>query len=499
MTQTNDPKPPFVLALDVGTSSTRALLYDSTGAAIPNILSQQTYKLTTSGEGEVSVDADALVSVVAATIKDALNEAGDMAQQIGAVALDTFWHSLLGIDKAGKPIAPVITWEDTRSYDAAIELRKELDEKAVHDRTGVRFHASFWPAKLRWLAKNHADIFAQAAQWISFGEYLHRKFLGRSVCSLSMASATGMLTTRVGQWDSELMGVLNIRPEQLAPLGDAHDSIKGLTGEYASAWPALRDVPWFPAIGDGAAACIGSGCVSRENWSLTMGTSSAVRVVVAPEEVVPPLGLWQYLIDAKRAVVGGALSEGGNLLNWLCDTLKLPTVKEAVSLVASVEPDSHGLTILPFISGERSLGWHADARMTVSGLSIHTAPPEILRAGMESLAYQLSAVHDQLCTVLKTDARSHKMLASGGALLSSPDLRGIIADTLDTAIYPSREHEASARGAALLVLEALGVIPDLAKVPSALLEPTQPNPERTPIYRKAAERQRKLYELLLPE
>src|SRR5207248_25930 len=83
----------------------------------------------------------------------------------------------------------------------------------------------------------------------------------------------------------------------------------------------LRTVPWFPAIGDGAAACAGSGCASLENWSLTIGTSSAIRVVVPPEQVIPPMGLWLYLIDAKRAVLGGALSEGGNLLTWLDSVL----------------------------------------------------------------------------------------------------------------------------------------------------------------------------------
>src|SRR5258708_37567768 len=94
--QTTQPKPPFVLALDVGTSSTRALLYDATGNAIQQVHSQRTYTLTVSKEGEVSVDADALEAVVIETINEALTLAGSQASQIGAVALDTFWHSLIG-------------------------------------------------------------------------------------------------------------------------------------------------------------------------------------------------------------------------------------------------------------------------------------------------------------------------------------------------------------------------------------------------------------------
>lgn len=495
-----DAKQPYILALDIGTSSTRALLFDADGKTVPDVFSQRKYKLTTSSDGEVSVDADTLVDVVAQTVTEVLQAAGTMAEHIAAVAMDTFWHSLLGLDDAGHPITPVITWEDTRAFAAARELRKELDEKVVHSRTGVRFHASYWPAKLRWLSQNQPDGFSRVAQWISFGEYLHRKFLGHSICSLSMASATGMLTTRTRQWDQELIQALGIRAEQLSQIGDMSDSVKGLTAEYSSKWPALHEIPWFPAIGDGGSACVGSNCTDTSNWSLTMGTSSAIRVVIDPaREVTVPLGLWLYFIDAKRAVIGGALSEGGNLLNWLCDTMKLPELKDADPLVAAMEPDAHGLTILPFISGERSLGWHAEARMTIAGLSIHTNPATVLRAGKESIALQLGAVHDQLLAALQMDHTDHKLMASGGALLNSKVLQQIIADTLDAPIYPSREQEASARGAALLALETLKIIPDLSQLKPDLLEPVVPDKQRNAIYRKASARQLDLYKRLFDD
>src|SRR5882724_5704661 len=146
-------KPPYVLALDVGTSSTRALLFDANGTTVPDLIVQRTYELTTANNGEVSVDANTLLDVVAETIDDLLKQAGAEAQKIKAVALDTFWHSLLGVDNTNQPLMPLITWEDTRPFQAANELRKELDESAIHKRTGARFHASYWPAKLRYLAQ----------------------------------------------------------------------------------------------------------------------------------------------------------------------------------------------------------------------------------------------------------------------------------------------------------------------------------------------------------
>src|SRR2546421_2842268 len=312
-----NPEPPYILALDVGTSSTRALLFDAIGNPLPHVLAQRRYQLTMSNEGEVSVDPDTLVAVVERTIDEVLEMAGPWATHIGAVALDTFWHGLMGVDADNRPLTPLIIWEDTRPHQAALELREQLDEAAIHARTGARLLASYWPERLGGRATQAPDPFARVAQWLSFGKYLYRHFLGRSVCSLSMASGTGMLQTHARAWDTELVDVLDVRPEQLPPLGDLHESVQGLTPAYASAWPALCNVPWFPAIGDGAAACAGSGCASLENWSLTIGTSSAMRVVVPPEQVIPPMGLWLYLIDARRAVLGGALSEGGNLLTWL--------------------------------------------------------------------------------------------------------------------------------------------------------------------------------------
>jgi gluconokinase len=489
-------KPPFVLALDVGTSSTRALLFDARGAAVPHVVSQRPYPLTLSAQGEASVNAEVLAALVEETIDETLSLAGSCTQQIVAVSLDTFWHSLLGVDAVGRPLTPVITWEDTRPRDAVSRLRAQFDEQVIHSRTGVHFHASYWPAKLLWLSESHPELFAQVAQWISFGEYLHRRFLGRSLCSLSMASGTGLLNLATLQWDTELIQALGIHPEQLPSLAQAYEGIQGLTRAYAAAWPALHRIPWFPAIGDGAAACLGSGCVDTTCWSVTIGTSSALRVVVEPGRVLPPPGLWLALLDAKRAVLGGALSEGGNVLHWLCQSLQLPSLQDAEPFAAALAPDSHALTLLPFLFGERSLGWHSEARLTITGLSHQSAPIEILRAGYEALAYRLLAVHQRLGEALQNNTHQHTLHASGGVLLGSSLMKSILADTLGLPLFPSQESEASARGTALLALEALGVLPDLASVAPVLLEPTWPNLERSHIYRRAAKRQEKLYQTL---
>lgn len=487
----------YVLAVDVGTSSVRAALFDAAGDAVPHTIAQRQYPQLTSDEGEIAVDADVLVAATVAVIDTALALAGPLAQHIAAVATDTFWHSLVAVDSSGKALTSVITWADTRPRNAAAELRAALDQTAIHQRTGAMLHASYWPAKLRWLQQTSPDVFRAAAEYLSFGEYLHRQLVGASVCSLCMASGTGLLLTREQTWDSDLLRELGVREEQLPKLGDLGDAVRGLAPRYAGRWPTLRDVPWFPPVGDGATANVGSGCSTPSRFALTVGTTSAVRTIVPLDRVAPPAGLWLYLLDAKRAVLGGALSEGGNVFAWLEGTLRLPPLAEAESQIAALPPDGHGLTLLPYVVGERSLGWHGEARATIAGISVKTTQFDILRAGVEALAYRIGAVYERLVASVGPRDQPPQLIGSGGSLLGSRLFQQIVVDVLQMPLYPSGEHEASARGAALLALESLGVLDDVAHIAPAATEPVRPNPATVAAYRRGRERQERLYHLLL--
>lgn len=491
-------KQPSILALDIGTSSVRALLYDAGGNALPGIQAQVTYQLTTSHEGEASVDADSLVELLARAIDEVLQKVDPEAAGIAAVATSAFWHTLLPLDSSGRPLLPLMTWEDTRPQQASTELRARLDEAAIHRRTGARLHTSYWPAKITWLAGAYPEIVQQTARYVSFGEYLHERFLGRAICSLSMASGTGLLNRRTRAWDDELLAALPLLPSQLPEIGDLPDTLQGLVPEFARRWPALHTIPWFPAIGDGAAANIGSNCVDSTAWTVTMGTSSALRVVGPPGQVEPAQGLWLYSVDARRALLGGALSEGGNMLAWLTKTLQLPELDELDACLTQIEPGSHGLTVLPMFAGERSPGWHTGAHMTIAGLSIHSTPAEIARAALEAVIFQISLVYDQLARALASQAGSARLIASGAALLKSSLLRQSLADTLNRPLELLEGNEASARGVALLALEALGILPDLKQLAPRISAIVQPDPARHELYQKARERQQQLYNLLLP-
>jgi len=183
----------LVVTLDVGTSSARALAFDDGGRAVPGAEGHAAYEPRTTPDGGVELDAEALFDSVARALDECLAGCGSRAAEITAVGASVFWHSLLALDRTGRPLTPVMTWADTRSATAARALRRELDERAVHRRTGAPIHSAFFPAKLRWLREMRPEVFAQAARWCGFAELLHERLTGALRCSLSMASGTGLL------------------------------------------------------------------------------------------------------------------------------------------------------------------------------------------------------------------------------------------------------------------------------------------------------------------
>jgi gluconokinase len=342
------------------------------------------------------------------------------------------------------------------------------------------------------LAHERADLMQRARYWMTLGEFFLLHWTGRRACSYSAAAWTGLLDRQKLVWDAELIAQLPITQDQLSPLVD-HDTFGSLRSEYAARWPALKDAAWLPAVGDGAAANMGSGCIDASRMALTIGTSSAMRVTKPCEGSHPsqglPRGLWSYRVTRDRELVGGALSEGGNLYGWMRSVFHLDESQIELEL-AALQPDAHGLTMLPFLAGERAPNWNADARGAITGISLKTEPIEILRAGLESIAYRLGLVF-QLLRGMAPNAQ--QVVASGGALMNSPTWLQIIADTLGVPVIASAEIEATSRGTALLALKALSVIDSLDKLPAELGTTYHPDAARHEIYASAMERQKKLY------
>jgi gluconokinase len=483
-----------VLALDLGTSSVRAVVYDTRGAMLEKTLTDLPYKVRTTAAGEVSSDPDRLVKLVADSIDGALKVARKEKVAILAVGASCYWHSLMGVDSAGRPTTELLTWADTRSAPETRRLRTQFNERAYHLRTGCFFHASYWPAKLRWLRATRPSVVGRTARWISLGEYLYQQLRDDPRVSHSIASGTGLLDVNRCEWDQNALRLAGLSIQDLSPLSDWDLSAGSLRPSFARRWPELLRVPWYLPLGDGALANVGAGCVTPRWACATIGTSGALRVVLDRKRLTVPWGAFVYRLDRRRYVVGGALSEGGNVVRWFTDGFGLKK-KKLERAAAALPPDSHGLTVLPFWAGERSPNWRGDARAVIAGLSLGTQPPDMLRAVMEAITYQFAAVAEAMG---KAVPRPQAVIATGGQLIHSPAWSQMLADTLKIRVMTSPQSEASSRGAALLVLHSLGRLPRLWSARPARGHTFRPRASQYATYQRARRRQQDLYDLLFP-
>src|SRR5215213_748709 len=319
-----------VLSIDVGTSGVRAALFDERGNEVPGaqVRSHRSAAVLDFAE----LDPDQLVDEVVNTIDQLLTHHVSPGTQIELIAISAFWHSLLGVDSAGRPTTPLLTWADTRAAQFANDMRSYFDESEIHVRTGCRFHPSYWPAKLSWLKHElTGGLFPITHHWLGFAEYLCLRLFAESSMSVSMASATGLFNQRNCDWDWDFIHDLGIDGGMLPEI--KIQTSARLTAAFASRWPTLAEARLVTIVGDGAANNIGAGCSTKSSIALMVGTSGAMRSVFAgepPQKLSPRL--WCYRANRDRVVVGGALSDGGGLVQWLTESLNLDQDRDALQM-----------------------------------------------------------------------------------------------------------------------------------------------------------------------
>lgn len=479
---------PLILALEIGTSSSRAAFFDITARQMPSTVTRHDYPLLTSPEGKAEIEPGALLGAVRSCLTESLHRRrvdGNLrGRPLAAVGMSCSPHGMVGCTEKGEAITRIITAADTRPGEAAANLRKRFDEKKIHTRTGCMIRTSFWPAKLAWLQRVEARLFGRVRQWMSPAEWLQLRLAGGASCAIGMAGGTGLFDPHSLKWDPGMLKSAELSPENLLPITDDPTPIGG---QLAQEFPDLRGVPWFPGIGDGAASNLGCGAMHAGLAAVNIGDGASIRWMRegAPDA---PFGLCSFRVDARRHLIEGNISNAGNLRAWCLRELRLSDGPELEAALAARPGPHHGLVVLPSWNAEHAPTWNEDTAGTIHGIRQGTTALDLLQATTEATYHRI----ERLAELLTADGHAApKFIVSGSVQKSAAGIQRL-SNVIGRPLYASQELEPSIRGAAVYALEKLGYPVPAQK----LVNPVKPGKAAAREYAMEREKQRKLEALL---
>ncbi|HEY3007386.1 MAG TPA: FGGY family carbohydrate kinase [Micromonosporaceae bacterium] len=435
-----------ILALDLGTSSVRALVLDGVARPLPGALARRPVTVAVDDDGSATLDGPSYVAALIDCL-DELATAGRL-DGVALVAASSQWHSVLPVDASGSPLGPVLTWLDGRPT-APAGARPPADEDAFHQRTGAWWHPLYWTVRLPWL---RSRLGPSIGGFRGLTEFVLGALLEEAPMSVSVASGTGLLDIATLQWDAEAIELAAVRPGELPPLAPA-DWRGRLRPQFARRWPALSDAGWAPPTGDGAASNVGSDAADVRRVGITVGTSAAVRVVQDAPAGQPlphlPAGLWRYRVDQRRTVSGVAFSAGGNIYAWARPVLRLPEGPELEAALVATTPDDLPWAD-PRLGGDRPPGRLPPGSGELRGIGFATTAVEIFAALMEGVCRQVAAGLGEIESTLDGPV---EVMLGGGAAAASAWLRA----AFERKLAPRRvihvgQPEVGATGAALVAI-----------------------------------------------
>jgi gluconokinase len=464
-----------VVGVDVGTTATKAVAFDAAAREVASAGVE--YPLLEPAPGRAEQDPRAVVDGALEAIRRAVAAARDAGGEIAGLSLSAAMHALIALDAHDRPLTHLVTWGDTRAQAQAARLRGEHPE--LHDRTGTPIHSMAPLAKLAWFAEEDPATFAAARRWVGVKELVVAGLTGTYAIDHSTASGTGLLNLTSLDWDAGALDAAGIGRDRLAALVPATERL-ALRSEVAARLGVDASVPVVIGAGDGPSANLGVGAIAPGVAACSIGTSGALRVTVERPAIDHAHSLFCYALTPGRWVVGGAISNGGVVLRWAGAALA-PDLGEhpegaLLALAAEVPAGSEGLVMLPYLLGERAPLWSAPTPAAYVGLARHHGRGHLVRAALEGVCQQLRLVLDAI-----RDAGNEvtEVRATGG-FARSPLWRQMLADVLDAPVGFAASEEGSARGAAILGLQALGLAESIEVAQPA--EVIEPDPDAAAVY-----------------
>jgi glycerol kinase len=455
--------PAHLLAIDQGTTSTRAIIFDD--ALTPLANAQREFRQIYPAPGLVEHDPEDIWNSVINTAREAMKKAGLAAKDIAAIGIANQRETTLIWDRlSGKPIHDAIVWQDRRTADACADLRNMGHELDITKKTGLVLDPYFSATKIAWLL-DHVDGARAAAQAgrLAFGtidSYLLWRLTGGKahLTDATNAARTLLFNIRTGEWDESLAEVFGVPLSLLPRVHDCAD-------DFGVTLPEMLGGPIriLGIAGDQQAATIGQGCFQPGMMKSTYGTGCFALLNTGDAPVTSNnrlLTTIAYQFGGKRAyALEGAIFVAGAAVQWLRDSLKIiGKASDADALALRADP-AEEVYLVPAFVGLGAPHWDAEARGAMFGLSRKSGAPEFARAVLESVGYQTRDLLDAMRADWPGAAEAGTVLRVDGGMSASNFTMQFLADILDAAVDRPVVMETTALGAAYLAGFAAGLCP----------------------------------------
>ncbi|GAA1962687.1 gluconokinase [Kitasatospora viridis] len=446
------PPSEVVIGLDVGTTAVKAVAF-GVGTAWRHT-GEVEYPLLQPAPGHQVQDQAVIGSAVTAALAECA--ARTRGSRVLAVSVSAAMHGLIGLGRDMQPLTPLVTWADSRASAQARQLHESGCAADLHRTSGAPVHPMTPLTKLMWFRQEAPELFSRVRWWIGLKDHVLHLLTGALVTELSSASGTGLLDMSARDWSAPALDLAGITAEHLPRILPS-TAVLELSAAAAASTGLPAGTPVVAGAADGPLANLGTGAIAPGTVALSLGTSGAVRTVVREPFADPHGRLFCYALTETAWVVGGAISNGGVVMRWAGDVFgrdlhdDRPNDALLLDLASRAPAGSDGLIMLPYLLAERAPLWDPQLRGAFLGVRhLHTRE-HFVRAAMEGVALQLSAIVadlDRLGPVTSVQL-------TGGAFRSAL-WRTVIAATLDRPAYATGDAEGSALGAAVLGLHALG-------------------------------------------
>jgi len=459
--------PSALIAIDQGTTSTRAIAFDA--ALNPLASAQQELHQIYPAPGEVEHDPEAIWTATVATVRRAMQQAGLGARDIAGIGITNQRETTVIWDRqTGKPIHNAIVWQDRRTADDCARLRAAGHEREIAAKTGLLLDPYFSASKIAWLL-DHVDGARAAAQAgkLAFGtvdSFLLWRLTGGKVhaTDASNAARTALFDIGKGQWDAGLCELFGV-PQSLLP------RVADNAGEFGATDPALfgAAIRVLGMAGDQQAALIGHGCFKPGMMKSTYGTGCFVVLNTGAERVASRnrlLTTVAYQLDGKRTyALEGSLFVAGAAVQWLRDSLKIIAEASQTDALAALADPAEQVYLVPAFVGLGAPYWDPQARGAIFGLTRNSGDAEIARATLESVGYQTRDLLDAMAADWPAADKSASVLRVDGGMTASEATMQFLADILAMPVDRPKVMETTALGAAYLAGRAAGLCPDLGE------------------------------------